>query len=336
VFTGIVEGMGSVIRLVRRGGAIRLEVKAPRETIEDLKVGDSVAVNGACVTVTDIEGTTFAADLVPETLGRTNLGTLQPAEDVNLERPLRAHARLDGHIVQGHVDVVGLVRSRRRVGAQELLEVNVPFELTRYLAPKGSVSVDGVSLTVVDVNKDRFRVALIPHTIVTTTLGKKIQGQAVNVEVDILSKYVERHIAARIPQRVPSISSLVAAQDAENHRAEEIAPAPAAPRPGAVAPPVAARAVPAPPRSQPAPRPAPPPRQQPPRFAAAPAKEVPARAASVKKTPPKKRASKPARAAKTSRASARTRTRTHARATSARRPAPKTSRRPSQAKKKKR
>lgn len=179
------------------------------DVVGAVKIGDSVAVNGACVTVTARIEDTFACDLVPETLARTNLGTLQPGEEVNLELPMRAGGRLDGHIVQGHVDVVGTIRSRRRVGAQEMLEVTVPFELTRYLAPKGSVSVDGVSLTIMDVNKDRFRVALIPHTVETTTLGKKLQGAAVNVEVDVISKYVERHLSARTPFREPSLSELV-------------------------------------------------------------------------------------------------------------------------------
>ena len=208
MFTGIVESMGTVVRVLRRGGGARLEVRAP-QILPEVKIGDSVAVNGACVTVTDHVEDTFACDLVPETLARTNLGTLQPGEEVNLELPMRAGGRLDGHIVQGHVDVVGTIRSRRRVGAQEMLEVTVPFELTRYLAPKGSVSVEGVSLTIMDVNKDRFRVALIPHTVETTTLGKKIQGAAVNVEVDVISKYVERHLSARAPVREPSLAELV-------------------------------------------------------------------------------------------------------------------------------
>ncbi len=208
MFTGIVESMGTVVRVLRRGGGARLEVRAP-QILPDVKIGDSVAVNGACVTVTANIDDSFACDLVPETLGRTNLGTLQPGEEVNLELPLRAGGRLDGHIVQGHVDVVGTIRSRRRVGTQEMLEVSVPFELTRYLAPKGSVSVDGVSLTIMDVNKDRFRVALIPHTVDTTTLGKKLQGAAVNVEVDVISKYVERHLSARAPFREPSLAELV-------------------------------------------------------------------------------------------------------------------------------
>jgi riboflavin synthase len=208
LFTGIVESMGTVVRVLRRGGGARLEVRAP-QILPEVKIGDSVAVNGACVTVTERVEDAFACDLVPETLARTNLGTLQPGEEVNLELPMRAGGRLDGHIVQGHVDVVGTIRSRRRVGAQEMLEVTVPFELTRYLAPKGSVSVEGVSLTIMDVNKDRFRVALIPHTVETTTLGKKIQGSAVNVEVDVISKYVERHLSARAPVREPSLAELV-------------------------------------------------------------------------------------------------------------------------------
>jgi riboflavin synthase len=240
MFTGIVETMGTVVRVLRRGGGARLEVRS-QQVVSDVKTGDSVSVNGACVTVTGRFEDTFACDLVPETLARTNLGTLQPGEEVNLERPLRAASRLDGHIVQGHIDVVGTIRSRRRVGAQEMLEVTVPFELTRYLAPKGSVSVDGVSLTIVDVNKDRFRVALIPHTLETTTLGKKLQGAAVNVEVDVISKYVERHLAARQPFREPSLAELVgpppprqeplAAQPRMAVPAPAQRPAPPAPRP---------------------------------------------------------------------------------------------------------
>ena len=238
MFTGIVESMGTVVRVLRRGGGARLEVRAP-QVLAEVKIGDSVAVNGACVTVTAMLDDTFACDLVPETLARTNLGTLQPGEEVNIELPMRAGGRLDGHIVQGHVDVVGTIRSRRRVGAQEMLEVTVPFELTRYLAPKGSVSVEGVSLTIMDVNKDRFRVALIPHTVETTTLGKKLQGAAVNVEVDVISKYVERHLSARAPVREPSLAELVGPPPP---RPEPLAaqalriPVPPAPKPAVVKP----------------------------------------------------------------------------------------------------
>jgi len=235
MFTGIVETMGSVARLMRRGGGARLEVTAPT-VVPELVIGDSVAVNGACVTVTELNTEAFACDLVPETVARTNLGILQIGEDVNIERPVRATDRLGGHIVQGHVDAVGLVRSRRRVGAQEMLEVTVPFELTRYLAPQGSVSLDGVSLTVVAVDKDRFRVALIPHTVATTTLGKKGQGSSVNVEVDVISKYVERHMSARAAR--PALAAIF--EELPKERTEvvgEVAPSVRAPVPNRPMPP---------------------------------------------------------------------------------------------------
>ena len=237
MFTGIVEYQGSVVRLMRRGGGARLEVHAP-QIVGELQIGDSVAVNGACVTVTERNSEAFACDLVPETVARTNLGILEVGEEVNLERPVRATDRLGGHIVQGHVDAVGLVRSRRRVGAQEVLEVTVPFELTRYLAPQGSVSLDGVSLTVVAVDRDRFRVALIPHTVSVTTLGRKGQGASVNVEVDVISKYVERHMAARAPRPAFTIFEEQPKERAEVQRPAAPKPPPA--RPAAHTPPVAA------------------------------------------------------------------------------------------------
>lgn len=196
MFTGIVETLGTVVTVQRRGGGAYLQVRCP-QIARDVQIGESVAVNGACVTVTETDGTSFACDLVPETVARTNLGILAVEEEVNLERAVRATDRLGGHIVQGHVDAVGVVRTRRKVGAQEIVEVTIPFELSRYLAPQGSVTLDGVSLTVVSVDRDRFKVALIPHTVAATTLGRKLQQASVNVEVDVLSKYVERHLAVR-------------------------------------------------------------------------------------------------------------------------------------------
>lgn len=278
MFTGIVESMGTVVRVLRRGGGARLEVRSP-QVLSEVKIGDSVAVNGACVTVTAMLDDTFACDLVPETLARTNLGTLQPGEEVNLELPMRAGGRLDGHIVQGHVDVVGTIRSRRRVGAQEMLEVTVPFELTRYLAPKGSVSVEGVSLTIMDVNKDRFRVALIPHTVETTTLGKKMQGAAVNVEVDVISKYVERHLSARAPVREPSLAELVGPPPPKPEPLAAQAlriPVPAGPKP-----------VPLKPQPRPSAKPAPAPKSK---GKAAPLKAAPKRpvARAAKRSTPKR------------------------------------------------
>jgi riboflavin synthase len=183
--------------MTKRGGGARLEIRAP-QIVGELSAGDSVAVNGACVTVIERNRDTFACDLVPETVSRTTLGILQVEEQVNIERPMRMSDRFGGHLVQGHVDAVGVVRSRRRVGAQEVLEITIPFELTRFLAPQGSVALDGVSLTVVAVDKERFRVALIPYTMEMTTLGHKVQGSSVNVEIDVLSKYVERHVLARL------------------------------------------------------------------------------------------------------------------------------------------
>lgn len=196
MFTGIVETMGTVVAVQRRGGGAYLQVRCP-QIARELQIGESVAVNGACVTVTETDGTAFAADLVPETVARTNLGILVADEVVNIERAVRAADRMGGHIVQGHVDAVGVVRTRRKVGAQEILEITIPFELSKYLAPQGSVTLDGVSLTVVSVDRDRFKVALIPHTVSATTLGRKVQQAPVNVEVDVLSKYVERHLAVR-------------------------------------------------------------------------------------------------------------------------------------------
>ena len=223
MFTGIVEQKGHVARLARRGGGARLEIRAP-EIAAGLQLGDSVAVNGACVTVTELSTQSFACDLVPETVARTTLGILAIEEEVNLERPMRASDRFGGHIVQGHVDSVGVVRSRRRVGAQEILEITIPFELTRYLAPQGSVALDGVSLTVVAVDKERFRVALIPYTVEMTTLGQKVQGASCNVEIDILSKYVERHMIARMARP----SYLVTEREALE-RVPDKTPRPAAP-----------------------------------------------------------------------------------------------------------
>lgn len=295
--------MGRTVRLLRRGGGARLEVRAPG-LLDGAKIGDSISVNGACVTVTSVDDEAFACDLVPETLARTTLGMLQPNEEVNIERSMRADSRFDGHIVQGHVDVVGVVRSRRKVGAQEVLEVNVPFELTRYLAPKGAVAVDGVSLTVVDVNRDRFRVALIPHTLGITTLGKKVQGNTVNVEVDVLSKYVERHVAARSPRSQPTLADLVRTPP----RGDETGPLPAVPVPPAPLPIPAAMSATTPPPARRPPTPKvstkPPPRPKAPvkakRKAATPKatkKSAHASRAAAKKPKPAARRHAPARGA---------------------------------------
>jgi riboflavin synthase len=185
VFTGIVEELGRVD--TRRGGHFRFT--APR-TSEDTKVGDSIAVNGCCVTVTDVGAGWWEADAVEETLSRTNLDDLRPGDPVNLERPVRLADRLGGHLVQGHVDAVGEI-----VEPAPDLRVRVPPELTRYVVEKGSVTVDGCSLTVVRPLDDGFTVAVIPHTLAVTTLGSKGRGDRVNIEVDMIAKYVERLLA---------------------------------------------------------------------------------------------------------------------------------------------
>lgn len=186
MFTGIVEELGEIRSF--EGATLRIGAET---VLEDASIGDSIAVNGCCLTVTamgrDDDGGWWEADVSHETLRRTNLGDAGPGSVVNLERPVRAQDRLGGHIVQGHVDAVGEI-----VEGVPDLRVRVPLDLLRYLVVKGSVTVDGVSLTVVDVLEDGFTVAVIPHTSAVTTLGRKGPGEAVNLEVDVTVKYVER------------------------------------------------------------------------------------------------------------------------------------------------
>ena len=182
MFTGIVEELGRVE--ARDGGRFRF--RAPL-TSEDAKLGDSIAVNGCCVTVTEVGAGWWDAHAVDETLSRTNLDDLKPGDPVNLERPLRLADRLGGHLVQGHVDAVGEI-----VEPAPDLRVRMPADLLRYVVEKGSITVDGCSLTVVQPLDDGFTVAVIPHTMAVTTLGHKGAGGRVNLEVDVLAKYVER------------------------------------------------------------------------------------------------------------------------------------------------
>jgi riboflavin synthase len=193
MFTGIVEALGTVRRLVRRGGGARLEIEASPTLLEDARLGDSIAVNGCCLTLVERGDGWWAADTVEETLRRTCLGQLQPGDPVNLERPVRLADRLGGHLVQGHVDAVGCIAERAvQADGSARVRIEVPPPLVRYMVEKGSVAVDGVSLTIVDVEQASFSVALIPHTLAVTTLGRKPVGGAVNLEVDLVAKYVER------------------------------------------------------------------------------------------------------------------------------------------------
>jgi riboflavin synthase len=190
MFTGLVESLATVSRAEDTGGGRRLTVRDPMA--RELAIGESVAVNGACLTVIGIDGNEFAFDVGPETLLRTNLGALVAGGRVNLERSLRAGDRLGGHFVQGHVDAVGIIDARVRQGEWEDIWFRCPVELTRLMVPKGSISVDGVSLTLVKVEPERFSVMLIPHTQSATTLGSKKVGDPVNLEADMLAKHVAR------------------------------------------------------------------------------------------------------------------------------------------------
>ena len=197
MFTGIVEELGEVVDLAGHAGGAHLRVRAGALLAGarpgEIRPGDSIAVSGVCLTITVLDGRAFAADLAAETLRRTTLGSLRPGDAVNLERPLRVDQRLGGHIVQGHVDGVGTITVIRPESEGVWMEITPPPTLMPYLAEKGSVAVDGVSLTVAELpGGDRFAVALIPHTLAVTTLGRKVLGDQVNLEVDILAKYVER------------------------------------------------------------------------------------------------------------------------------------------------
>ncbi|MEV4921049.1 riboflavin synthase [Streptomyces tirandamycinicus] len=191
MFTGIVEELGEVTAVENLGDASRFRLRGPVVT-EGAKHGDSIAVNGVCLTVVETAGGEFTADVMAETLKRSSLGALAPGSPVNLERPMVADGRFGGHIVQGHVDGTGVIVERTPSEHWEVVKVSLPAELSRYVVEKGSITVDGVSLTVVDAARDHFTVSLIPTTLALTTLGSKQPGDPVNLEVDIIAKYVER------------------------------------------------------------------------------------------------------------------------------------------------
>jgi riboflavin synthase len=200
VFTGIVEELGRVVEVTKLADdSARLVVSGPVVTA-DAAHGDSIAVNGVCLTVVALFDGSFSADVMAETLRRSSLGSLQPGDPVNLERPMAADGRFGGHIVQGHVDGVGRIRARRPSENWEIVEVDLPGDLARYLVEKGSITVDGVSLTVVDVvdgEQPWFSVSLIPTTLAATTLGSRQVGEPVNLEMDVIAKYVERMVGVR-------------------------------------------------------------------------------------------------------------------------------------------
>lgn len=196
MFTGLVEVLGTIDEVLPQGPGVRLRVRAG-VVAGDATLGDSIAMNGCCLTVIARDGDALSFEAGSETLSRTNLGRLQPGSSVNLERSLKVGDRLGGHLVTGHIDAVGHLDQRRDEGAWSFLWFRVPSGLTRQMASKGSVAVDGVSLTLVDVEAERFSVALIPHTLAVTTLGRRQPGDAVNIETDLLAKYVERQLVSR-------------------------------------------------------------------------------------------------------------------------------------------
>lgn len=191
MFTGLVEEVAAVRRVEHLQAGARIVLTAKR-VLEGMVLGDSIAVNGVCLTVTSFSDDAFSADAVPETMRRTNLGQLHPGDPVNLERALRVGDRLGGHMVAGHVDGTGQLRARASESNAIVLTVSAPTPLMRYIADKGSICVDGVSLTVMDVTADVFRVSVIPHTGVSTTLLQSRVGTPFNLECDVIAKYVER------------------------------------------------------------------------------------------------------------------------------------------------
>ncbi|ATW24688.1 riboflavin synthase [Candidatus Formimonas warabiya] len=191
MFTGLIEELGTVSALAGGENSARITVAA-RIVLEQLNIGDSIAVNGVCLTVVDYGKSSFQADVMRETLLKSSLGALKTGDKVNLERALRLGDRLGGHLVSGHIDGVGVIINQQVVDIAVVTEIQTGPALLKYVIPKGSVAVDGISLTVVEVKKDSFTVSLIPHTAKVTTLGYKKKGDTVNLEGDLIGKYIER------------------------------------------------------------------------------------------------------------------------------------------------
>lgn len=201
MFTGIVTELGVVADVVDIDGGRRLTISAAG-TSEDVSVGDSVAVNGVCLTAVDVLADSFRVEVVEESLNRSSLGSLEPGHHVNLERPMLANGRFDGHIVQGHVDGIGVVDSIVDEGDAARYRITLPQELAVYVVEKGSIAVDGISLTItavsaIGVDNPWFEIVLIPHTLEVTVLGRATRGTLVNLEVDVIAKYVERMVGIR-------------------------------------------------------------------------------------------------------------------------------------------
>jgi riboflavin synthase len=196
LFTGIVEELGQVEKLESLADAVRISIAGPL-VVTDAKIGDSISVNGVCLTVTSKTNTGFTADVMQETLNRSTLGSLESGSKVNLERPVTLATRLGGHLVQGHVDGMGKIISREKSQNWDVVTIEPPKDLLKYIVEKGSITVDGTSLTVASVDDQVFTVSLIPETLAKTTLGLVAPGDRVNLEVDVMAKYVEKLMAAQ-------------------------------------------------------------------------------------------------------------------------------------------
>ena len=201
MFTGIVEELGSVKTLTRNAGGARLTISAST-VLGNTALGDSICVNGVCLTVVEKSNADFSADVAQETLKVSNLGDLRAGQQVNLERALQLSARIGGHLVTGHVDAVGRIKEKRQEGNSWRVFIEAPETALRYVIKKGSIAVDGISLTIADVDKAGFSLAMIPHTAKLTTLGFKAAGDSVNLETDIIGKYVERLLSGRVESGV--------------------------------------------------------------------------------------------------------------------------------------
>ncbi|SDD41779.1 riboflavin synthase [Sporomusa acidovorans] len=207
MFTGLVEELGTIKQIIRGAKSVRLSVFGGK-VLEGVKLGDSIAVNGTCLTVVDFSRNWFTADVMPETVDRTALAGLKPGDTVNLERTLRVGDRLGGHIVSGHIDGVGTIVAKEQYDNAIIVRIGAGPEVMRYIIAKGSIAVDGTSLTVVDFGGDWFTVSLIPHTAAMTTVGLKATGEPVNLEADIIGKYVEKLLGLKqqSPQPVEKIT----------------------------------------------------------------------------------------------------------------------------------
>lgn len=213
MFTGIIEEIGRMRRVTANGPTLELTVEADA-VMNDVRLGDSISVNGVCLTVTAFDSRSFTADVMPETYRMTNLSKLKPGGKVNLERALRAGGRYGGHIVQGHIDGLGVIRSRKQEYNAVVFAVEpADKRQLKYIVPRGSIAIDGISLTVVDTDSASFTVSIIPHTLAQTILADKQPGDDVNLETDLLGRYIERLLQYREPEKAGSLTEAFLAEN---------------------------------------------------------------------------------------------------------------------------